>query len=538
MTTALPRVAFATPSAREDEVFLNRLTFGATDADRAALQELGREGWLAAQLAMPVMDPELQQRLSDARLHISYEAGDDGVNGSWEAVDEMRPLSYLDADPAQQVALLNYEMAMEYTERQRPAQEVIAASLIRAVHAKAQLREVMTQFWHNHFHVNAQKDETTAVFFPSHDRVIRENALGNFRVLLGEIARSPAMLYYLNNADSTASPANENFARELLELHTLGAENYVNDTAPNWRDVPGAAEGLAQAYIDQDVYEVARAFTGWSVGDGRYISEGIMAPSSGVFNYVEAWHDPYQKRILGVEFAPHQGPMVDAEQVMDILSRHPGTARYVSRKLIRRLLTDDPDAGMVERIAGVFLGAADAPDQIAQVVTAIVNDPLFTSTPPGKFRRPFEFLAGLYRATGAEVTSPDMAWDWQLQQAGWKQHTYGPPTGHPDRASRWSSASTMARMVDYALYAHDDWFGCTATPLASIAPQNASFDVLGRFWAERLLGPGAKADFAEMAEAFAIDDRAAPLELTSDDMQGWSATFIAFAAVSPDFMLR
>ncbi len=538
MTTALPRMAFATPSAREDEVFLNRLTFGATETDRAALQSLGREGWLLAQLAMPLMDDGLQQRLADARLHIAYEAGDDGVNGAWDAVDELRPLGYLDADPAAQVSLLNFEMAMEYTERQRPAQEVIAASLIRAVHAKAQLREVMAQFWHNHFHVNAQKDETTAVFFPSHDRVIRENALGNFRVLLGEIARSPAMLYYLNNADSTASPANENFARELLELHTLGAENYVNDTAPNWRDVPGAVDGLAQAYIDQDVYEVARAFTGWSVGDGRYISEGIMAPSSGLFNYVEAWHDPYQKRILGMEFPPHQGPMVDAEQVMDILSHHPGTARFVSRKLIRRLLTDDPDQAMVERIADMFLQNADAPDQIAQVITAIVNDPLFAATPPTKFRRPFEFLAGLYRATGVEVNAPDMSWDWQLQQAGWQQHTYGPPTGHPDRASRWSAASTMARMVDYALYAHDDWFGCTATPLGSLAPQGASFDALGQYWAERLLGPGANADFTDLAEAFGVGDRAAPMELTDEEMQGLSATFIAFAAISPDFMLR
>jgi hypothetical protein len=171
-------------------------------------------------------------------------------------------------------------------------------------------------------------------------------------------------------------------------------------------------------------------------------------------------------------------------------------------------------------------------------VRAVVSDPLFTSTPPCKFRRPFEFLAGLYRATGVDVQSPDMAWDWQLQQAGWKQHSYGPPTGHPDRASRWSSASTMARMVDFALYAHDDWFGCTTTPLASIAPKAASFDELGRFWAERLLGPGANADFADMAEAFGVEDRGAPLELNDEEMQGWSATFIAFAAVSPDFMLR
>ncbi|MGL5009545.1 MAG: DUF1800 family protein, partial [Paracoccaceae bacterium] len=276
----------------------------------------------------------------------------------------------------------------------------------------------------------------------------------------------------------------------------------------------------------------------WSVGDGRWISEGVEAPKTGAFHYVEAWHDPYQKRILGVEFPPHQGPMVDAEQVMDLLSHHPGTARYVSRKMIRRLLADDPDPAMVERIAAVFLQAADAPDQIAQMVRAIVSDPAFEATPPEKFRRPFEFLAGLYRATGVEMTVSELAFDWQLQQAGWKQHSYGPPTGHPDRASRWSSASTMARMVDYALYANDDWFGCTKTPLASIAPAGASFDTLAQFWSARLLGPAAPADFGDLADAFGIEDRSAPMDMTPDEAQGASAMLIAFAATSPSFMLR
>ncbi len=538
MTTALPRMALAATGVAADEVFLNRLTFGATDTDRAALQQMGRAAWLEAQLSAPVTDAGLDQRLADAVLHIAYEAGDDGENGSWAAVDEMRPLTMLTADPAKQVGLLNFGTGMDYSERERPAREVIAASLIRAVHAHGQLREVMTQFWHNHFHVNAVKDETTAVFFPSHDAMLRKHALGNFRTMLGEVARAPAMLYYLNNADSAASPANENFAREVLELHTLGAENYVNDTAPDWKDVPGALDGLAHAYIDQDVYEVARAFTGWSVGDGRWISDGIEAPRTGTFHYVEAWHDPYQKRFLGVEFPPNQGPMVDAEQVMDILARHPGTARFVSRKLIRRLLTDDPDPAMVDRVAQVFLHASDAPDQIAQMVRAVVNDPAFDATPPGKFRRPFEFLAGLFRASGVDVTPPSLDFDWALAQAGWMQHSYGPPTGHPDRAARWSSASTMARMVDFALYAHDDWFRCTTTRLSDIAPQGSSFDALAGFWQDRMLGPGGGHGLQDLADVFGIADRSAPLQLAPDELQGLSGSIIAFAAVSPAFMLR
>lgn len=538
LTTALPRVAMATTGGATDEVFLNRLTFGANTAARDDLHRLGRTGWLDAQLAMPVSDAGLDRRLRDARLHMSYAAGDDGEYGSWPAVDEMRPLSMLTTDPAGLVPLLNFTNAMDYSERTRPANEVIVASLIRAVHAKAQLREVMTQFWHNHFHVNALKDETTAVFFPGHDAVIRDHALGNFRSMLGAVARSPAMLYYLNNADSTASPANENFARELLELHTLGAEHYVNDTAPHWRDVPGARDGLAQAYIDQDVYEVARAFTGWSVGDGRTISDGVDAPRTGRFHYVEAWHDPYQKRILGVELPPNQAPRADAEQVMDILATHPGTARFVCRKIIRRLLADDPDPAMIDRIAAVFLAHADASDQIAQVVRAVVNDPLFDATPPEKFRRPFEFLAGLYRATDVDLTIPNQDFDWALGQAGWRQHSYGPPTGHPDRADRWSSASTMARMVDFALYAHDDWFNCTTTRLSDLAPERASFDALAEFWRERLLGAAGADSLDDLATVFGIDDRSAPMALEPDDLQGLYSSIVAFLAISPAFILR
>ena len=540
MISTLPRAGSASVvPVTAAEVFLNRLSFGANDASRAEFAALGTQGWLEAQLAMPVGDAGLNLRLADARLRIAYEAGDDGENGKWRALDELRPLAALTADPADHVRLLDFTIAMDYGERTRPAQEVILAALIRAVHAKAQLREVMTQFWHDHFSVNALKFEGTAVFFPSYDAMLRENAFGNFRLLLGEVARSPAMLYYLNNEESRASPANENFARELLELHTLGAQNYLNDTAPNWHDVPGAAEGLALGYIDQDVYEVARAFTGWTVGDGRYISEGVEAPKTGRFHYIEAWHDPYQKRILGVEFEPNQAPMADGDRVLDILATHPGTAAFVCKKLIRRLLMDDPDPAMIDRIARVFLAASDAPDQIAQVIRAIVAEPAFTETPPSKLRRPFEFLAGLYRATGAEVKSPEMAWDWQLQRAGWHQHSYGPPTGHADRASRWSSASNMNRYVDLAFFAHDDWFACTDTKLADLTPKDAkSFAQIAAYWVAKLRGPDAVDVLAELADGYGVTDVNAPMNLSGVDLQGGAAMAVAFAAMTPQFMYR
>ena len=536
--SALPRPGHATTPANADEVFLNRLTFGAHPQSRADLARLGQTAWLDAQMAMPVGDAGLDQRLSSARLRMNYDAGDNGEGTSWPAVDEMRPLNFLNSDPADWVDLLDFGIEMDYSERTRPAWEVTVASLTRAVHAEAQLREVMTQFWHDHFSVNAQKDETTAVFFPSHDAMLREHALGNFRVMLGQVARSPAMLYYLNNADSAASPANENFARELLELHTLGIANYLNDTAPNWHNVPGADDGLAAGYIDQDVYEVARAFTGWSVGDGRMVSEGVDAPKTGRFHYIEAWHDPYQKRVLAVEFAPNRGPMADGEQVLDILAAHPGTAGFVCRKMIRRLLADDPDPAMVDRIAAAFLRATDAPDQIAQVIRAIVHDPLFTATPPAKLRRPFEYLAAIYRATGAEVWSPEGTFDWQLSRAGWHQHSYGPPTGHADRASRWSGGGTLARIVDLALYAHDDWFGCTTSHLADLSPEGASFNEMAEIYVSRLLGRVDADNMDDLAQSLGIGDRTEPLTLTQDERQGIATGMVAFAAIMPEFLLR
>ena len=191
----LPAVA-ATPSA----LHLNRLTFGATPEEE--FDDLAV--WLEDQLTRPATDEGLERRLAAARLRIAYDAGKDENGHSWPATNQLRPLTALNADPADLLHCIDWDQGMDYGERARPAQEVIAAAMIRAVHAPAQLREVMTQFWHDHFSVNVQKDEFCAAFFASHDADLRENAFGNFRVLLGLISRSPAMLYYLNNADSRA----------------------------------------------------------------------------------------------------------------------------------------------------------------------------------------------------------------------------------------------------------------------------------------------------------------------------------------------
>lgn len=515
------------------DLWLNRLTFGATPETRARFDALRPTAWLDEQIALPPDDAGLTNRLAAARLRISYEAGEDGAGGTWKAADELLPLSALTAAPESLLPLLNWETGMDYAERARPGDEAIAAALIRAVHAPAQLREVLTQFWHDHFNVHAQKDEFTAVFFPAHDATLRAHALGNFRQMLGAVARSPAMLFYLNNAESRASPANENFARELLELHTLGAGNYLNDRYNRWSEVPKGADGVALGYIDEDVYEVARAFTGWTVGDGRYIAEGVEAPKTGVFHYAAAWHDPYQKRILGVEFPPNRADLADAEDVLDLLSRHPGTARFVCTKFARRLLADDPDPALVDRLVQVFQRAFDAPDQIAQVIRALASDPAFAA-PPTKLRRPFEFMAALFRATGAEITGTDNDYHWQLDRAGWHQHTFPPPTGHPDRAEDWQGTTTLLRLVDYALSAHDEGFAVTNTRL-SPPDQVQKLDQLTAYWSERLTGvPDPMAELFPLIGVQAGDD-------VPQDAQGrhdTSTVAVAFAALTPAFLFR
>ncbi len=531
----LPALANA-PAPDPSEVFLNRLTFGANPASRADLARLGMQGWLDDQLSRPASDPDLDARLAAFRLNISYEAEDDGNGFAWDGLDEMRGLTSLNADPASLLPLLDWENPISYIERARPGDEVIAASLTRAVHAPAQLREVMTQFWHDHFNVHAQKDEFVAVFFPSYDAMLRDNALGNFRTMLGAVARSPSMLIYLNNAESTASPANENFARELLELHTLGAGNYLNDIYDRWSEVPGAQDGLATGYIDQDVYEVARAFTGWSVGDGRYIAEGQEAPRTGLFAYIEGWHDPYQKRVMGRQMDPNRAPMADGEEVMDMLSKHPGTARFVCTKLARRLVADEPDAGLLDRLTAQFLDTADAPDQIAGLIRTIVADPSFAA-PPSKIRRPFEFLAALYRASGVKVMAPYKDFHWQLERAGWKQHTFPPPTGHSDVTEDWNTGSLVLRYVDYALSAHDGWFGCTTSLLSGTLPDTTqTLGKLMRFWAGRL--HGTETDLTpEFFEATGLSPDE-PLPQNEQERHDYSAIAIAFAALTPQFLFR
>ena len=228
-----------------------RLSYGATPGLLSDLKR-GLEPWLEEQLHPDdKADSDCEARVGKMRWPIEYGAGGE-KEVKWAAMKESRPLQHLGAPAASLWKLQDYEHPMPFEERVRPFEEVKAATWVRAVYSKWQLREVLAAFWHNHFNVDAEKTEAVAVMLPVYDRdVIRVHALGNFREMLEAVATSASMLYYLDNVASKASPANENYARELFELHTLGAGAYRNDLYKRWREVPGALNGNPEGYIDQ-----------------------------------------------------------------------------------------------------------------------------------------------------------------------------------------------------------------------------------------------------------------------------------------------
>ena len=437
-----------------ERLMLNRLAFGAGPEELARFRQLGAGRWLDQQLAPgPDDEPELVQRLAGLRLRIKYDAGD-----GFAAVDELRPLQYLDRDIADLWPLTDNKRKMAGPERQRPRQEVAAATLLRAFHSRWPLREVLVDFWHNHFNVNAAGDQAINVALPAYDRVIRHHALGNFREFLEAVATSPAMLIYLNNRSSRAGSANENYGRELFELHSLGREAYLNELYNRWRDVPGALTGSPAGYIDQDVYEAARAFTGWTIEDGAGLGGGRNLPATGRFTYVEAWHDNYQKRVLATDFDPFQPPLADGRKVLDLIAAHPATAHFLCGKLCRRLVSDTPPYSLVKAAARVWSENRKQPDQIRRVVAAIAHAAEMREGFGGKVKRPLELTASYVRAAGIDATVTGGLLG-ELDGSGQKLFGWSSPTGHPDSMDYWLSSHVLRKRWTLVSGLSDNWWG-------------------------------------------------------------------------------
>jgi uncharacterized protein (DUF1800 family) len=519
----------------QNDIALSRLTFGPTDADRQAIAGLGFESWLGQQLeASNKPDPEADRQIAAATLHVKY--GPNPTN-DYPAVDEVRPLKSLSQPISETWALLDPDpKKAPPPERGRPRIEVAAATIIRAVHSRWQLREVLVDFWHNHFNVNAAGDNAVAVALPTYDRdVIRPHVLGNFRKFLEAVASSTAMQIYLNNRSSRAGNANENYGRELFELHTLGRDHYYNAVYDKWRKVPGAEAGKPIGYIDQDVYEAARAFTGWTIEDGATVGPGQILPKTGKFAYVESWHDNYQKRVLGTEFDPFQSPQSDGRKVLDLVANHPATARFLSQKLCRRLVGDNPPEALVSGAAAVWIKARNHPNQIAEVVRFIVTNPAFAQSGGMKAKRPLEVAASYLRATNIAFVPTEGLIN-EIGAGGQRLFGWAPPTGHPDVNAYWLSTNAMRHRWSLLFGLSDNyWQTGVFDPTHEMGQDNPTALDAASFWQARLgVDPGS-------AERVLAGMKMDPNQRFADapkDPKAPLRHIVAYLAMAPAFQSR
>ncbi|TXH66549.1 MAG: DUF1800 domain-containing protein [Lysobacteraceae bacterium] len=383
----------------------------------------------------------------------------------------------------------------------RPAQEVQLAALVRAVYSKRQLHEMTVGFWHDHFNVFA-RDLFQQSVYVHYTNVIRTHAFGNFRTFLEAIAKSTAMMYYLDNAFSTVSGPNENFARELLELHTLGADNYLGHMNP--LEVPDDDEDPAFpiGYVDADVYATAEALTGWTVKNGR----GVATENDGTFVYRSQWHDDYPKLVLGMYLPAAQANMKDGRDILDRLAQHPKTARYICSKLIRRFVADVPPPTLVTSAAQVFRNNWTNPEQIRITLRHILTSPELQNSWGNKARRPFEVLAAALRAGGTNwapqfngATANFLLA--RLTETGNGIYEWQPPNGYPDVAGAWRGTNTRVttwRMENWLQDALENGAGSeNVLPILEITRQNLTGGTaattwtaqnLVNFWCRRLLG--------------------------------------------------
>jgi uncharacterized protein (DUF1800 family) len=393
---------------------LSRLTFGARPGDVDRIAAMGVNRWIDRQLrpesipdsgvvvALASIPPWAQPTQNIAALTAPPRP--------YASV----PMTTLMKDTAARAALTR--LAATLVVFGNPNDLFAAGKVVRAQTSERQLLEVVSDFWENHFSVYSGKMPSREALIVLDRDVLRPHAFGKFRDLLGAVAHSPAMLYYLDNHLSTSRGLNENYARELLELHTLGVDG---------------------GYTQQDVIEVARALTGWSF---------TPSPNPSSFQFRQERHDTGSKMVLGHRLQAGRG-IEDGEEVLDILARHPSTAHYISLKLARRLVSDDPPPALVDRAAETF---RRTDGDIAQVVRTIVKSPEFFSRAAfrAKVKTPFEFVVSARRAVSAPVdTTPTTARG--IAQLG--QPIFGrlTPDGWPDKGVAWMNSGTLYNRIKF-----------------------------------------------------------------------------------------
>jgi uncharacterized protein (DUF1800 family) len=399
---------------------LNRISFGPTSTTIQRLERIGIRAYLDEQLA--------PGQIADA-------LAEENIAGLKTMRFDCRDLIELYPPPRVQKQLANSQGngAMQSMDGPRLViLELQQAKLLRALYSNRQLYEVMVDFWSNHFNIYAAKGANRWLTTGYDRDTIRPLALGKFRDLVIATAKSPAMLFYLDNwmSASPDSPGaqsagpnnrrrglNENYARELMELHTLGVDG---------------------GFTQKDVEEVARCFTGWTI---------IQPRGQGVFNFAPRIHDNGEKTVLGRRI-PKGGGMDDGLRVIEILAEHPSTARFIAAKLARRFVADDPPPAVINRGAEAFRQSGG---DIPTVLRTIIDAPEFfaAETFRAKIKNPFEFVASALRVTGSETQVTHQLVRY-LGRMGEPLFLAQAPTGYPDIASSWTSADMLLTRMNFA----------------------------------------------------------------------------------------
>jgi uncharacterized protein (DUF1800 family) len=482
---------FEKPLNKDEEILhaLNRLTFGPRPGDVEAVRKMGLKKWIDQQLhperiaenpevaerlrpleslhmspaeiatnyPPPVVvqamtrgllpmpnDPDARARveLQQQRLRAKQEAkGDDQAKAKGQGKggdplqQAMRQQVLATADPVERRKLV-----ADRTPQQVLPYDLNEAKLYRAIYSNRQLEEQMADFWFNHFNVYMDKG-ADRILTSSYERdAIRPHVFGKFRDLLEATAESPAMLFYLDNWQSIspdriperrfakqkakqARGLNENYARELMELHTLGVDG---------------------GYTQKDIIEVARCFTGWTISQPN---------RGGEFIYNDRVHDKGEKIVLGVKI-PAGGGKEDAEKVLDVLSRHPSTARFISTKLAKKFVADDPPPALIERMAKTF---HDSDGDIRAVMSAMLDSKEFFSEGAfrAKVKTPVELIVSAVRATDAQVDFA-IPLATQIAQLGEPLYRKIEPTGYSSANAEWVNSAALLARMNFALALADN----------------------------------------------------------------------------------
>jgi uncharacterized protein (DUF1800 family) len=490
---------------------LDRLSFGPRPGDVERVKKIGWEKYLDQQLYPDkIADDTVAQKLqsletltmSNEEIAKVYDPPPQVIQQLREKFappssaanpDEMKaggqPQAQLGDvlnDPAKRREFAKALADLGYKPRQIPVTELQTAKILRAVYSERQLQEVLTDFWFNHFNVYAQKG-ADRVLLTSYERdVIRPNVFGKFEDLLLATAKSPAMLFYLDNWLSTSPTAkrpdlnqlrqmrqnrnpngqgfgvrggqlgnlnnrdlrrqerreakqedkmeekmakqaqngkrsrglNENYAREIMELHTLGVDG---------------------GYTQKDVQEVARCFTGWTLRQPR---------NGGGFYFAPFMHDDGEKTVLGQKI-PAGGGQKDGEMVVKMLTRHPSTAKFIATKLARKFVTDNPSPALIDRLANSFL---KSDGDLRAIYKTLLTSPEFWAVENyrAKIKTPFEMTVSAVRALGADTNGTPQFHKW-IQQMGEGLYLAQPPTGYADKAENWVNTGALLERMNFAL---------------------------------------------------------------------------------------